>query len=63
MEREQTLQQLQRHQSEAQKLSKENENLSETTNKLKHNLKLIEDKTNRIAEEKRKTEELYVYGE
>ena len=62
MEREQTLQQLQRHQSEAQKLSKENENLSETTNKLKHNLKLIEDKTNRIAEEKRKTEELYVYG-
>ena len=57
-EREAIVLELQRHQSEAMKLSKENENLSEVTDSLKRNLKLIEDKSQRIIEEKKKTEGL-----
>ena len=56
-ERQRILSELTERQNEAQKLSKEKENLSEVTEALKRNLKSIEEQTRKITVEKSATEQ------
>ena len=59
-ERDDTIAQLQKHQTTTQQLAKENESLSAVTQKLQTNLTQIEAKMQRIENEKERTKQLSV---
>ena len=59
-EREDTIAQLQKHQSATEQLTKENESLNAVTENLQTNLSRIESKMQRIVTEKMHTQQLWV---